>query len=124
MDERTPGNLEGNRKLETVDAVARAAHLWIRALCMTESLNEGDRLALAGGLIGGLCERLDLDPRIHQLVAYVYALLNGHNKDGEALSASRLMIHRPVPREYRDWHEKGREEAAGIVEMLAYHRHK
>ena len=90
---------------------------------MTEHLSEGDRFALASGLISGLCERLDLDPRIRQLVAYVYALLNGHLEDGQAVSASKLMVHRPVPPEYRDSYEKGRDEAAGILEMLAYHRH-
>ncbi len=123
MKKKTPGNEDSNKNLETVDAVARAAHLWIRALCMTDQVSDGDRFALAGGLISGLCERLDLDPRIQQLVAYVYALLNGQDEDGAALSASRLMVHRPVPPAYRDAYEKGRDEAAGIVEMLAYHRH-
>ena len=108
-----------NHSLDTADAVARAAHIWVRSLCLNEHEEEKDRHALAGGLVAGLCDRLELDPRIRKLVAYVYALLD--NEGGQALSVSRMMLEQPVPPSMRQAYEKGRFEAAGIIEMLAYH---
>ncbi len=105
--------------LETADAVARATHLWVRSLCLNEHQEEYERHALASGLVAGLCERLVLDPRVQALVAYVYALLD--DEGSQALSVSRMMLDRPIPPSNRDAYEKGRFEAAGIVEMLAYH---
>ena len=105
--------------LETADVVARAAHIWVRSLCLNEHQEENERHALAGGLVAGLCERLVLDPKVRELVAYVYALLD--DEGNQALSVSRMMLDRPIPPSNRDAYEKGRFEAAGIVEMLAYH---
>ena len=108
-----------NHSLETADAVARAAQIRVRSLCLNEHQEEKERHALAGGLVAGLCDRLELDPRIRKLVAYVYALLD--NEGGQALSVSRMMLEQPVPPSMRQAYEKGRFEAAGIIEMLAYH---
>ena len=105
--------------LETADAVARAAHIWIRSLCLSEVQQEDERHALAGGLVAGLCERLALNPRVRELVAYVYLLLD--NEDTQALAVSRLMLEQPVPPAKLRSYERGRSEAAGIVEMLTYH---
>ncbi len=105
--------------LETADAVARAAHIWIRSLCLSEVQQEDERQALAGGLVAGLCERLALNPRVRELVAYVYTLLD--NEGGQALALSRMMLDQPVPPAKLRSYERGRSEAAGIVEMLAYH---
>ena len=106
--------------LEAADAIARAAHLWIRSLCQRIDAEQGTRQAIASGLIAGLCERLDLDPRVTDLVAYVYALLD--DQGSQALSISRMMLDRPVPAQQRVAYHKGKMEAAAIVEMLAYHR--
>lgn len=116
----TPDSPSGEKSLETADAVARAAHLWIRSLCLSDLQHEHERRSLAGGLVTGLCERLELDPRVRELVAYVYALLD--DEGAQALPVSRLMLHNPVPPDDRKAYEKGRFEAAAIVEMLAYHR--
>jgi len=105
--------------LKTADAVARAAHIWIRSICLNELQKEDERYALAGGLIAGLCERLALNPRIRELVAYVYTLLN--DEGGQALTVSRMMLDQPVPLSLRRAYDRGRTEAAGIVEMLAFH---
>ena len=105
--------------LETADAVARAAHMWIRSLCLGEMHEEDERYALAGGLVAGLCERLELNPRVRELVAYVYTLLN--NEGGQALAVSRMMLDQPVPTSKLRSYLRGRSEAAGIVEMLAFH---
>jgi len=105
--------------LETADGVARAAHIWVRSLCLNELQEAKDRHALAGGLVAGLCERLALDPRVRELVAYVYALLD--DEGNQALSVSRTMFDQSVPPSNRHAYEKGRSEAAGIIEMLAYH---
>jgi hypothetical protein len=107
-----------HESLDTADAVARAAHLWIRGLCLLPT-GERERQAVAGGIVAGLCERLELDPRITDLVAYVYALLD--DRGNQALPISRLMLERPVPANCRLAWERGKEEAAAIVEMLAYH---
>ncbi len=107
------------RSLETADAVARAAHLWIRSICLNEMEDAAERQALAGGLVAGLCEYLELDPRVKELVAYVYTLLD--NEGGQALSISRLMLEQPVPSVKHRAYERGKAEAAGIVEMLSYH---
>jgi hypothetical protein len=105
--------------LETADAIARAAHIWIRSLCLNELYEDGERQALAGGLVAGLCERLELDSRVRELVTYVYALLD--DEGGQALAISRMMLHQSAPAFNRAAYEKGRSEAAGIVEMLTYH---
>lgn len=105
--------------LETADAVARAAHIWIRSICLNEMQEEDERYALAGGLVAGLCERLALNPRVRELVAYVYTLLN--DEGGQALAVSRMMLDQPVPAPLRRAYQRGRSEAAGIVEMLAFH---
>jgi hypothetical protein len=105
--------------LETADAVARAAHIWIRSICLNEMQEEDERSALAGGLVAGLCERLALNPRVRELVAYVYTLLD--DQGGQALAVSRMMLDQPVPAPMRRAYQRGRSEAAGIVEMLAFH---
>ena len=108
-----------NHSLETADAVARAAHIWVRSLCLNELQEKNERHALASGLVTGLCERLVLNPTVRELVTYVYALLD--DEGSLALSVSRKMIDRPVPPSNRQAYEKGRSEAAGIIEMLACH---
>lgn len=110
-------DLSERHTIETADAVARTAHIWIHSLCMNEREDPGARHALAGGLVAGLCERLELDSRIRELVAYVYTLLD--NEGGQALAVSRTMLERPVPRSKLDAYERGRSEAAGITAMLA-----
>jgi hypothetical protein len=105
--------------LETADAVARAAHIWIRSICLNELQDEDERYALAGGLVAGLCERLDLNPRVSELVAYVYTLLS--DEGGQALAVSRMMLAQPLPAPLRRAYERGRSEATGIVEMLTFH---
>jgi len=110
-----------DNSLKTADSVARAAHIWIRSICLNELQEEDERYALAGGLVAGLCERLELDPRVRELVAYVYTLLD--NEGGQALAISRTMLHRPVPASLHQAYERGRSEAVGIVEMLAFHHH-
>ena len=108
-----------NHSLATADAIARAAHIWIRSLCLNELYEDNERLALAGGLVAGLCERLELDSRIQELVTYVYALLD--DEGGQALTVSRTMLDQSVSSFDYCAYEKGRSEAAGIVEMLTYH---
>jgi len=105
--------------LETVDAVARTAHLWVRSLCLNEFQTEEERHAIAGGLITGLCRHLELDARIQELVLYVYSLLN--DEGNQALAISRLMLDQSIPQSTRHAYDKGITEAAGIVEMLGYH---
>ncbi len=111
-----------DNSLKTADSVARASHIWIRSICLNELQAADERYALAGGLIAGLCERLTLNPRVRELVTYVYALLD--DEGGQALAVSRMMLDRPVPAPLRDAYERGRSEAAGIVEMLAFHDYK
>ncbi len=111
-----------SHSLETADAVARAAHLWVRSLCLNEIQEEDERRALAGGLVAGLCEHLPLNPRVRALVAYVYALLD--NEGDQALAVSRMMLGQPVPHSQHLAYERGRTEAVGIIEMLAYHDQK
>ena len=105
--------------LDTADAVARAAHIWIRSIYLNQAQKEDERYAVAGGLIAGLCERLALNPQIRELVAYVYTLLD--DDGGQALAVSRMMLDQPVPAPLRLAYQRGRSEAAGIVEMLTFH---
>ena len=105
--------------LETADAVARAAHIWIRSLCLNEMQEQVDRYSLARGLIAGLCERLALDTRIRELVAYVYTLLD--NEGSQALAVSRTMLDQAAPITKPHAYARGRSEAARIVELLAGH---
>ncbi len=110
-------DLDRDCSLETADAIARAAHIWIRSLCLTELQEPPERYAIACGLIAGLCERLELDPKVQELVAYVYALID--DEGAQALATSHLMLARSVPSQHRHAYRKGRSEAAAIVEMLA-----
>ena len=112
----------GHESLETADAVARAAHIWIRSLCLTEMQSADERHSMACGLITGLCERLDLDPRVQELVTYVYALLD--DEGARALAASRAMLNQSVSPPNLPAYKKGLSEAAAIVEMLAFHKRK
>ncbi len=105
--------------LETADAVARAAHIWIRSLCVNEMQEQDEHYALARGLIAGLCERLALDTRVRELVAYVYTLLD--NEGSQALAVSRMMLDQSAPITKPHAYARGRSEAARIVEMLACH---
>ena len=105
--------------VETVDAVARAAHLWIRTLCLHEMRSDEERHAVASGLVAGLCERLALTPGVQALVAYVYTLLD--NEGRQALALSRLMLAEPLPKPAREAYERGKSEAAGIIELVRYH---
>jgi hypothetical protein len=104
--------------LETADAVARAAHIWIRSLCLTELQEPAERHAMACGLVSGLCSRLELDARVQELVAYVYALID--DEGAQALARSRMMLTSPIPTEHQDAYRNGQSEAAAIVEMLTY----
>ena len=108
-----------DNSLETADAVARAAHIWIRSICLNETQDEDERYALAGGLVAGLCDRLALNPKVRELVAYVYTLMD--NEGGQALVVSRMMLDQPVPAPLHRAYQRGRSEAAGIVEMLAFY---
>jgi len=118
-NDKITNNPAKDDSLETVDAVARAAHLWVRSLCLSELQTEEERHAIAGGLITGLCRHLELDARIQELVLYVYTLLD--DEGNQALAISRLMLDQPIPQPTRHAYDKGKTEAAGIVEMLRYH---
>ncbi len=108
----------GDRELETADAVARTAHIWIRSLCLTELQDTDERFAMAAGLVAGLCSRLELDARVQELVAYVYALID--DEGAQALATSRMMLSRSAQPEHQHAYKIGQEEAAAIVEMLTY----
>jgi hypothetical protein len=112
----------GSQTLETADAVARAAHIWIRSLCLSEMQEADERHSMACGLIAGLCDRLELDPRVQELVAYVYALLD--DEGARSLAASKVMLHRSISPPNLPAYKKGISEAAAIVEMLAYHKRR
>ena len=80
--------------LETVNRVARAAHVWIRHKQGTQPLipsaasGQADH-ELAAGVISGLCDALFLDGQHALLTAYAYALLDG--EDEQALNTARAM---------------------------------
>jgi len=120
-DDRTIIDSTTADPLKTVDDVARAAHLWIRSLCMNEVQTEEERYAIASGLVAGLCKGLELNHRVRALVAYVYTLLD--NEGDQALAVSRLMLEQQVPRLMRGAYDRGEAEAVGIIEMLGYHDH-
>ena len=105
--------------LQTADAVARAAHLWIHSLWQDDSRPSEERRALAGGLVSGLCDHLELSPRVREVVAYVYSLID--DEGDEALELSRTMLAAGTTPSLHFAYQKGRSEAGGILEMLAYH---
>jgi hypothetical protein len=125
MKQNAKDNADRTREqdsLATADAVARTARIWIRSICLSEKHEEAERYALASGLIAGLCERLDLNARVRELVTYVYTLLG--DEGGRALIVSRMMLDKPESTSLRDAYERGRSEATGIIEMLALHDQK
>lgn len=118
-DADSPVSSEDDDALDTADAVARAAHLWIRSICLNENQQADERDALARGLVAGLCECLAVNQRIRELVAYVYLLLD--DEGAQALAMSRRLLDKRVPEHLRAAYERGRSEATGIVEMLMFH---
>ena len=100
--------------LEAVDAVARSVHLCVRSLCMTEAAGTLERLALAAGLVDGLCDCLGVSGDARNLVAYVYTLLDGQSDN--TLSTSRLMLALRTDSSVRVAYMRGRREAASVVE--------
>ncbi len=119
---KRPDYSTGDDSIAIADAVARAAHIWIRSVCLNETQEPAERHALASGLVAGLCEHLDLNPGIRELIAYVYTLLD--NEGSQSLSISRTMLDRPVALRKHHAFERGRSEASGILEMLAYHNRR
>lgn len=106
--------------LDTADAVARAAHMWIRSLCMTEMQRPDERHSMACGLIAGLCERLELDSRVRELITYIYALLD--DEGARSLTSSRVMLHKSIAPSNLPAYRRGMDEAVAIVEMLLFHK--
>lgn len=108
-----------DRHLETADAVARAAHLWLRKLGLNAIQDDLKRQALAGGLVAGLCDQLILNAEAKEVVAYVYTLLN--DEGPLSLPISRSMLEPPEASDDREAYNRGLSEAAEIVELLAKH---
>jgi phage shock protein PspC (stress-responsive transcriptional regulator) len=108
--------------LAIADAVARAAYIWIRSLCLNEFQQADERRFMASGLIAGLCERLDVDPSIHELITYIYALLD-NDADG-SLDSTRVISQKAMAPENLSARQRGVQEADAIVEMLVYHRNR
>ena len=102
--------------LETIDAVARAAHLWVRAHGLDGIPDPGERRALASGLVEGLCSRLNLGSRLTEFVAYVFALLD--NEGDLALPVARYMLDQSIETAYREAFAKGRAGAAEIIDLV------
>lgn len=102
--------------LAIVDAVARAAHLWISHLCQSGAVLAGERLAFAGGLVRGLAELLALDADTEELVAYAFILRS--QEDAEALALTREMLARPAGAILQAAYRLGEEEARNIIGML------
>jgi hypothetical protein len=105
--------------LAIADAVARAAHIWIRSLCLNELQQADERRSMASGLITGLCERLNVDPRIQELITYLYALFD--DADG-SLDSTRVISHKAMTPENLATYQRGMQEAEAIVELFVYHR--
>lgn len=81
--------------LETINRVARAAHLWIRHKQLAQTFVPVGVAAqahpqLAAGIISGLCDALLLDDQVALLSAYAYALLDG--EDEQALNTARALL--------------------------------
>ena len=81
--------------LRRADAVARAVHLWVKRRALQHLCEGKEESALAAhgyafGLIEGLAGSLELTVQEHQMVAYVFCLLNGNEKD--ALHAARALL--------------------------------
>ena len=81
--------------LRRADAVARAAHLWVKRRALQHLCEGREESAMAArgyasGLIEGLARSLELTPQEYQMVAYVFCLLNGNEKD--ALEAARALL--------------------------------
>ena len=77
---------------------------------------------MACGLIAGLCERLELDGRVQELITYVYALLD--DQGVRSLAATRVMLQQSITPSNLPAYKKGMAEAAAIVEMLVFHKSK
>lgn len=63
--------------------------------------------------IAGLCERLDVDPRIHELITYIYALLD-NDADG-SLDSTRVILQKAMAPENLSARQTGVQEAEAIV---------
>lgn len=100
-----------------IDAIARAAHLWVRHLePSTSQWREDGHLAFVAGVIAGLCVELRQSEGSHRVVAYVYALLDGFGTD--ALRQANAITAACSDAAHAGDYTRGREEAVGIVAWL------
>jgi len=109
--------------LETIDRVARAAHLWIRHgqagrhLSPIPGLNQ-TRHNLAAGLITGLCDALELDGQCALMSAYAYALLDGETE--HALAIAYALSDRQIESQCRSSFLAGRAAANELIGVVRY----
>ena len=96
FSEQTINPSSGHNPLETADAVARAAHLWIRSLCLGDHYEANERQCIAGGLVAGLCERLELDPRAEGMLGWQHA---EHTARSSTAKLAELTTLRPLSQE-------------------------
>ena len=104
----------------TVDAASRATQLWLTQLFTSVEANDdvGQRHALAGGFIWGLCKALDLQHRTPDMVAYVYALLT--HEGSRALAVSRTMLGSRVDPALKPSFLRGVERAQQLITDLSH----
>jgi hypothetical protein len=102
--------------LEAIDAMARAAHLWVRHLKpATRGLDDTAHAAFVAGLIAGLCEELGETPAAAGWVGYVYALLDGYGSDALGQSAR---LASPDDIRHLPEYPQGRAEAGHVLAWL------
>ncbi len=104
----------------TIDAASRAAQLWLAQLFASSEANDdaGQRHALAGGFIWGLCKALDLQHRTPDMVAYVYALLT--HEGARALAVSRSMLSSRADPVLKPIFQRGVERAHQLISDLSH----
>lgn len=109
--------------LETVNRVARAAHMWIRHRRAVSELFAAKLTAetgaeLAAGVIAGLCDALLLDVQHALLSAYAYALLDG--EDETVLDTARALLKQQKSSVQASAYSDGRSVALEIISAVQF----
>jgi len=113
----------GPADLETIDRVARAAHLWIRHGQAGRYLTPIPGVSqtqhnLAAGLITGLCDALELDDQCALMSAYAYALLDGETE--HALAIAYALSDRQIESKYQRFFLAGRAAADKLIAVVQH----
>ncbi len=113
--------------LDTVDRIARAAHLWLRQRTLSSGIsctltgsvtNQRRTRLLVAGFLFELCDALELTVQQGLFAAYAYVLLDG--SDEQALQIAEILLDARTTLQTSIVFEEGRSLAGEMLGLLEH----